>query len=192
MSLESYIISVGYLGILFGVFLEGETVLILAGGLACSGYLSLPGVILTAFLGALASDQFWFHLGRIGNGALLNRFFRGRQPVKRFRVLLTQHQTPFVFSLRFLYGLRTVAPLSVGFSGMSSRRYFWIDSLSAFMWALMYGYIGFALGQSCQTIIPELSSRKILMIFGIALVGFTLLAYYHSRKNQHHSLLHNT
>lgn len=57
MSLESLVTSYGYPAVLVGTFLEGETILVLAGFLAHRGYLDLPLVILTAFLGTFTGDQ---------------------------------------------------------------------------------------------------------------------------------------
>ena len=50
----------GYAAILVGTFLEGETILVLAGLAAQLGYLTLSGVILAAFLGSLSGDQLFF------------------------------------------------------------------------------------------------------------------------------------
>jgi membrane protein DedA with SNARE-associated domain len=52
-------------GILVGAFLEGETLLVIAGFLAHRGYLGLPFVIAAAFAGTLAGDQLYFHIGRM-------------------------------------------------------------------------------------------------------------------------------
>ena len=46
----------GYLAVLAGTFLEGETVLLVAGALAREGYMSLFWVGLSAFMGGLGSD----------------------------------------------------------------------------------------------------------------------------------------
>ena len=64
MTLESAIHSYGYWAILVGTFLEGETVLVLGGLAAFQGFLSLPGVILAAFVGSMCGDQLFFFLGR--------------------------------------------------------------------------------------------------------------------------------
>ena len=57
MSLEHLIDAYGYLAILAGTFLEGETILILGGVAAKLGYLDLPWVIVCGFTGSLIGDQ---------------------------------------------------------------------------------------------------------------------------------------
>ena len=63
----------GYLSILIGTFLEGETILVLGGLAAHRGYLSLAGVIMAAFIGSLCGDQLFFYLGRRHSQAVLAR-----------------------------------------------------------------------------------------------------------------------
>jgi membrane protein DedA with SNARE-associated domain len=57
MDLLSIIENYEYAAILIGTFLEGETILVLAGLAAHQGYLVLTWVILAAFLGSLGGDQ---------------------------------------------------------------------------------------------------------------------------------------
>ena len=51
MTLESFVVTYGYLALLTGALLEGETIVIIAGIMAHSGYLQLPWVIGVAFCG---------------------------------------------------------------------------------------------------------------------------------------------
>jgi membrane protein DedA with SNARE-associated domain len=57
---ENVIIQFGYPAILVGTFLEGETILVIAGMAAHRGYLDLPVVIGAAFIGTLFGDQLFF------------------------------------------------------------------------------------------------------------------------------------
>src|SRR5258708_22466336 len=64
----------GYAAIFVGTFLEGETVLALGGVAAAYCYLSLPGVIAVAVLGAFAGDQCCFYIGRRYGARVIARF----------------------------------------------------------------------------------------------------------------------
>lgn len=70
--MESLIENYGYLAIVIGTFLEGETILVLGGFTAHQGYLALPRVILAAFAGSLCGDQLFFYLGRKPSPAALS------------------------------------------------------------------------------------------------------------------------
>ena len=54
----------GYWALLIGTFLEGETIVIIAGLLAQQGYLEPWLIALCAFVGSCSSDQIMFALGR--------------------------------------------------------------------------------------------------------------------------------
>jgi membrane protein DedA with SNARE-associated domain len=76
MDLQSIIENYGYAAILIGTFLEGETILVLAGLAAHQGYLALTWVILAAFLGSLSGDQLFF----IWDANTVKRFCPGALP----------------------------------------------------------------------------------------------------------------
>lgn len=73
MNLQQIITDYGYISVLIGTFLEGETILIVAGFMAHRDYLELPLVILSAFVGTLAGDQLYFYIGRIKGKAFLEK-----------------------------------------------------------------------------------------------------------------------
>ena len=73
MTLEHLIDSYGYIVVLIGTLLEGETILVLGGIAAKLGYLELPWVITCAFTGTLLGDQFFFFMGRYKGHAYLEK-----------------------------------------------------------------------------------------------------------------------
>ena len=74
MDFEALIQDVGYIAITLGTFLEGESTLVFSGFLAHGGYLNFTGVIIAAFIGTLAADQMYFHIGRLkGKAYIENR-----------------------------------------------------------------------------------------------------------------------
>lgn len=74
MTFESLIKEFGYLAVFVGTFLEGETILVVAGFAAYETYLELPLVILFAFLGSLFGDQLYFFIGRYKGQSLLKKY----------------------------------------------------------------------------------------------------------------------
>ena len=71
--METFLQSYGYLAVMLGTFLEGETILVLGGLAAHQGYMALSGVILSAFAGSLCGDQLFFFLGRRHSDLLMRR-----------------------------------------------------------------------------------------------------------------------
>ena len=83
----------GYLAVLAGTFLEGETVLLVAGALAREGYMSLFWVGLSAFMGGLGSDQLMFALGRRYGPAFLAKRPRLRRAAEKSAA---RHRKPYL------------------------------------------------------------------------------------------------
>jgi membrane protein DedA with SNARE-associated domain len=182
MSIESYLITFGYIALFIGTFLEGETVLIIAGFLAHRGYLSLSLVALVAFLGSFSGDQFFFYIGRTGGQAFLNRRPHLKHRAQRVRILLERYSSLIVLCLRFLYGLRVITAVVVGISGFRARRFFVLNALSAIIWATMFAWLGYAFGQLLESILTKMRYFELWTVLGIALVGSVICVYHYKTR----------
>lgn len=58
--MEQLLNDYGYLALFIGTFLEGETILVLAGIAAAHDFLDLKTVIIVAFIGSYCGDQLWY------------------------------------------------------------------------------------------------------------------------------------
>ncbi|MGH8745903.1 MAG: DedA family protein, partial [Burkholderiales bacterium] len=94
MDLAQLVQNWGYPVVFAGTLLEGETVLLLAGFAAQSGFLELPWVIATAAAGGLLGEQIWFFVGRRNGERLLARFPRLRPKAERMSALLSRYDLP--------------------------------------------------------------------------------------------------
>ena len=83
MTLEYLISHYGYVALVIGTFLEGESILIVAGFAVRLGYLKSQWVILAAFAGSMAGDQPYFFLGRVKGEAFLQKRPRWETKVRR-------------------------------------------------------------------------------------------------------------
>lgn len=114
MTIEALIEQYGYLALFAGTFLEGETILVVAGFAAHRGYLTLGGVFLYAFLGSLAGDQFFFLVGRWRGASYLARKTEWQSHVEKVNRLLNRYRLAVLLGFRFMYGLRSVTPFVIG------------------------------------------------------------------------------
>jgi membrane protein DedA with SNARE-associated domain len=175
--IESLISRYGYLAILLGTFLEGETILVLGGFAAHRGLLWLPGVMLCAFIGSLASDQLFFYLGRRHGAAFLARRPRLEAGVARARRLVDRYDTWLILSFRFLYGLRNVAPLALGMSTVSALRFALLNAFGAAVWAVAVAALGWYVGSAARQILGHLERYELRVVAGIVAVGLILWAW---------------
>ena len=182
MDLQSIIENYGYAAILVGTFLEGETILVLAGLAAHQGYLALPGVILAAFLGSLGGDQLFFYLGRKHCQAVLAWRPTWTQKAEKVNRMISRFQSPLIIGFRFLYGLRTVTPFVLGMSTVSLTKFVVLNAAGALIWAAAVASGGYLFGHALEVFIGRFKSYEIYIMGSVAVVGLLIWIFHFFRR----------
>ena len=164
----------GYWVVLIGAFFEGEAVLLMGVLAAASGYLALPWVIFSAFLGSFLGDQLYFYLGRCHGPALLAKRPEWEAKVARMRRLLHRYHLPLILSVRFMYGIRAAALIAIGLSPLAAPRFIVLNAIGAAVWALLIGITGFLLGDTLTALLGTMQHIQ-LEVFGGILFGTVAL-----------------
>lgn len=180
--MESYIEHFGYLAVLIGTFLEGETVLIVAGFAAHRGYLSLPMVIVAAFAGTVFGDQLFYYLGHKHSAFILSRKPGWQNKLDNARRLIHKHKILTILCFRFIYGLRTVTPFSLGIADIPPRIFVPLNILGAFVWSVAIGCAGYYFGHALEYFFGHLQKIEIWVIVGIVLTGAIVWIVRHLRS----------
>lgn len=184
MSFEYILSTYGYIALLIGTFLEGETILVAAGFLAHRGYLELPWVIFFAFMGTLAGDQLYFFLGRAKGMDFIESRPRWQTKSARVFALLQTHQISVIIGFRFLYGIRTVTPFIIGASGINPIRFIILESIGAGVWAIAVGTLGYLFGQTMEMFLEEAKKYESWMMALVFLIGIAIwLIYFIKQRN---------
>ena len=152
--LQDLIRQFGYPALVLGTFLEGEVSLLLAAYMAVRNVLEIEWVALCAFLGTFASDQLWYYLGRRHGRALLERKPHWQPLGERASALIKRYPDLWVLCFRFLYGLRTVMPLTIGLSGYSWRR----------------SLLAYSLGNAMGGLLEELRNYQVILLAAVVLL----------------------
>jgi len=184
MDLPSIIENYGYAAILIGTFLEGETILVLAGLAAHQGYLVLSWVILAAFMGSLGGDQLFFYLGRKHSQAVLSRRPAWKEKAEKIHKMMNRFETPMILSFRFLYGLRTVAPFVIGMSPVSFKKFISLNAAGALVWAVAVASGGDLFGHALEVFIGKLKSYEVYVMGSVAIVGLLIWIFHFYRRRR--------
>lgn len=174
MNLYQTIIDYGYFALFIGTFLEGETILVIAGFLAHRGYLSLPWVIVAAFLGTFAGDQTFFYLGRWKGIAFLQKHPLWRSKTDKAFCLLNRHQMLVILGFRFLYGVRNVTPFVIGTCGIAPGRFFVLNFIGALVWAAVVGFLGYQFGYLAEVLLGEIQRYELSILAALLVAGLVL------------------
>ncbi len=180
--LESMVREWGYLAILVGTFLEGETILVLGGIAAHQGHLDLRWVMLCAFVGSLISDQLAFLIGRRWGSRWLLRKPGRAERFERARALIDKHQTFITLIFRFLYGLRNVIPFALGMSRMRASRYVVLNVIGAAVWAVALAALGWGLGEAAHLFLEDVKSGERWVLLGLAVLAIAFWIAYRVRE----------
>lgn len=171
MTLTGLVAQYGYLAVFAGAFLEGETVLVLAGFAAHQGYLSLPWVIALALCGGMLGDQSCFFLGRRYGAALLRRFPKLVPGIERVDRLLQRYHAWLIIGMRFMYGLRLVGPIAVGMSRLPTWRFVAFNLLGATIWAPLIAGAGYLFGHALELLFADIKRFEEVVLLLIVVGG---------------------
>jgi membrane protein DedA with SNARE-associated domain len=174
MNYELFLQTYGYWALVVGTALEGEVILLLGGFAAHSGYLRLPVVILSAFIGTLIGDQFFFFMGRKKGRGFIERRPGLLEKTEKARQLLHKHRLPVILGFRFLYGFRSITPFLIGMTRISFPRFFVLNAIGAILWATAVAVLGYFFGQAMSLLLGDLHRYEVAIAIGSLLLGFIL------------------
>ncbi|RDU64211.1 DedA family protein [Helicobacter sp. MIT 14-3879] len=130
-----YIQDWGYLILFVWSILEGELGLIFAGIAAHTGDLNVFLAIFIAGLGGFTGDQIYFYLGRFNKSNIQKKFSSQRRKLALAHLLLQKYGWSIIFIQRYMYGMRTIIPISIGLTRYSAVKFAIINLISAWIWA---------------------------------------------------------
>ena len=185
MSLETLtelIKNYGYIAILIGTFLEGETILILGGFAAHMGFLELPWVIASGLVGSFSGDQLFYYIGRRYGPKVIARRLSWQEGAEKVYKHLHRHQNLLILTFRFFYGLRNVTPFAVGAAHVARLRFFTLNLIGAIVWAISFGSGGFLFGEAIRLFLDDVKRYELYVLLALVLVAlmiwlFTLIRH---------------
>ena len=175
--LEELIRQYGYLALFIGTFLEGETILLIAGFMAHAGQLDLGLCILSAFAGSLSGDQAAFYIGRFKGKQFIEKRPQWKDRVVRVHKLLERFHEALILSFRFFYGLRNLTPFILGTTDISGIKFFVLNAVGALVWAVSFGYAGYFFGTMVTTVLKDVHNVEKYILVAAVVVGVGIWLY---------------
>jgi membrane protein DedA with SNARE-associated domain len=179
--LELLVQQYGYLAVLVGTFLEGESILIAGGFLAHRGYMALPLVMLAAFAGSLVGDQLAFFLGRWRGPRFLEAHPAWKARAGRIMDRLHRHRVLIILFFRFAWGLRNATPFVLGASGIPVKVFLPLNAAGAAVWAAAVGAGGYFFGYALEAALGRMKHYEHYIVAGLILAGAALWLW-HARR----------
>ena len=168
----------GYIILFAWGMLEGEAGLIMAGLLSHTGDMNLYIAIFVAGLGGFAGDQVYFYIGRF-NKAYVYKKFRGQRRKFAFaHLLLKKHGWPIIFMQRYMYGMRTIIPISIGLTRYDARMFAFINLISAWCWAALTIVPVWYFGNEIIIVLEWTKRHWYLAIPVVIILGGSIIFYF--------------
>jgi membrane protein DedA with SNARE-associated domain len=171
----------GYLALFAGAFLEGETVLLIAGFLVHEGYFSPLTTGLIAMLGGTAGDQVSFYLGRrYADKIIAHLPPHLRMPVGFAKKLVANNPTFVLLTMRFLVGMRMVLPLLCGAARIRASRFIAFNMATAVVWAALFLFLGYLFGEAAKPFLKGFQAAEAILV--VALILFAIIYHRVTRR----------
>ena len=170
----------GYVTVAAGSFLEGETILALAGLAAHRGYLELWIVIVIAAIMGFAGDQLYFILGRYQGAMMLARFPDIQKHAHRFDEMLAKWHAPLIVGIRFMYGFRIIGPILLGMGRVSHATFAFYNAIGAILWANLIAGLGYLFGEALEALLHDFRHWEkwgFALLLAIGLLLWAVQAY---------------
>ncbi len=173
----------GYIILFLWSMLEGEMGLIMAGILSHTGHMNMYIAIFVAGLGGFAGDQVYFYTGRYSKKYIHKKLKKQRRKFAIAHLLLKKYGWPIIFIQRYMYGLRTIIPMSIGLTRYSAKKFAFINLISAWAWAAITIVPAYYFG---EYILDALHYAKAHWYFALPIAGSFLFGvwYFFRRLEQ--------
>jgi membrane protein DedA with SNARE-associated domain len=169
----------GYTILFIWSMMEGEMGLIMAGIMSHTGHMQILIAIVVAGLGGFVGDQIYFYIGRYNKQFIYKRLKTQRRKFALAHLLLQKYGWPIIFIQRYLYGMRTVIPMSIGVTRYSAKMFALINFCSAIVWAAFTISLAYILGEELLAIVHWIKDHFYLAIPLALLLGGGIAWYFH-------------
>jgi membrane-associated protein len=170
-------------GLLVGVFLPGDSLLVTAGLLSARGYLNVYTLVPLLTAAAICGNSVGYFIGRTSGPRIFNRensLFFNKKHATRAHEFFLKHGRKTIVLAQFMPIIRTFSPVIAGVGGMEFRTFITFNIIGAFAWIWSMVGIGFFLGSYIPGIDQHIEIVVIIVVFISILPG--LIGSYRGRR----------
>ncbi|QJC28763.1 DedA family protein [Enterobacteriaceae endosymbiont of Plateumaris consimilis] len=167
----------GYLIILIGSLIEGETFIIIGGIAIHKGLLIYHWVIIISTLGAIIGDQFLFYIGKKYSNKLLFFLKKNDLKVHKYQNLITNYPYIFIIMVRFMYGFRLIGPIIIGITNITTFKFLIFNIIGSIIWSLIFVSLGFVFGDIITSWIGDINKITIYVLYILVFIFILKIIY---------------
>ncbi len=162
-------------GLLIGLLLPGDSLLLAAGVFAGRGHLPIVWLVVLVIIAAIIGYEVGYVFGRRIGPKLFKRkngFLFREEYIGRTEKFFNKYGPVTTVLARFIAHVRTLVPLIAGASNMDRRRYFIYNCVGSLLWGGGLTLLGYWLG----TKVPNIDDYiiPVVLLSLVILYGFTV------------------
>ena len=161
----------GYIGLFLYSLGGGFVALIAAGVLSYMGKMDLTLVLLVAFVANALGDVLLFYMARYQKGVMMEGLRKHRRKLALSHIMMKKYGSWIILFQKFVYGIKTLIPIAIGLTKYDFKKFAILNTLSAGVWALVFGLGSYYSGEFLTNIAKTISEKPwiapiILVVFG--------------------------
>jgi membrane protein DedA with SNARE-associated domain len=187
-TLNSLIEHYGLIAVFLACLSEGETAALLAGFFSHQGVFVPWQAFFATWLGAFGGDTMFFLTGRYFAEHRFVRYVRGKPGFSHAYALVQSHPNTFVFTNRFIYGMRLVGGVVAGLSNLAFGRFVIVNAVSSLLWTAIFTGMGYFFGLGAERLLGDalqkherLLAALVLAAMALAVAFFLVRRWVHAR-----------
>jgi membrane-associated protein len=170
-------------GLLVGVFLPGDSLLVTAGLFAARGYLNIYTLLPVLTTAAICGNSVGYLIGRATGPRIFRRensLFFNKKHAMRAHEFYEKYGRKTIVLAQFMPVIRTFAPVIAGVAGMDFRQFITFNIIGAVLWIWGMLGIGYFLGSYIPGVDKHIEIVVAIVIFISILPG--LISGYRARR----------
>jgi len=175
---DDYLAQYGYIAIIMGTFVEGETTVLLGGIFSKLNYMELHRVMLWAFAGTMLGDCTFFFLGKSVGRNVIEKFEFLRSKIPLANRIIKRYGNFILFLVRFFVGIRGIILILLGCTDIRKRTFFLYSTLSALIWSVAVSLVGFLFGEVVYIFAHDVKKYEIYVIPAVLTGAVALILIY--------------
>jgi len=122
--------------------------LIAAGVLSYGGHMDLTISILVAFVSNALGDSLLLYISRYNKAQMMPYLKKHRRKLALSHVLMKKYGDKIIFIQKFIYGIKTLIPIVIGFTKYSAMKFNILNVISSLLWSLIVGIASYKAGET--------------------------------------------
>lgn len=169
----------GYVLLLLYSFGGGYVGLVTAGVMSALGKMDLWLAIVVACAGNMLGSSLLAFFARYQKKELITFLSKHKRKIALSQIWLKRYGSWLIVFSKYIYGVKTIVPLAIGFSRFNLKTFLLINAFSCVVWAVIVGLCGYYASHWVIILLEKIDAHSYIVPFvllGIGICVYLLIA----------------